>query len=868
MEHSEAATTVADELAEKRKRIEREVGPRPSWFLKPVGWMLSPDLVSNLRSIFRRFTDPRRWMWLDRGRAHIEDGSAKAGRWATIRARTPSTVAAASPDAEPAVDPIAPPPSGELWFDYASDLGDGVAAMYSTAYLLQADLAVAGRGKAAAALPTAAEVIAARAAGKTIALAVVAPRGDGDDALAPARLPRGEFLFVGGDTGYHVADHRTIVTRVQAPFYWAALELESRQLWDPRERRLYGIPGNHDWYDDLDGFSRLFRSARPVNPGPGVPDLRADRYQSARTIDLLGFLRVQHASYLGIALPWRWQLWGLDIYHPLDDRQRRYFGSLCEWSKVNEPIAPPRLIVCTPSPPIAFHKAMPEVAHDDALIALRLPRLYANTDEPNPLAIGACRLDLSGDVHHYARYPAPWDELDPAQGALADVGDPSYPAIVSGLGGAFLHSSDTVLGDHPPVPATVFPAPAVARNATARGTRFDTLLIGGWLRVVPILLTLLFTWVWLQDGLARSAGDRVFDALGFNREVGLFTHERVARYVFAFSAPDPWTLNAFWLKVVVMVVGVTLLIAAFWIARRIADLHARDPRRRRTAGEYERGKRLRNFFDPTRAYWPVTIVAGLGLAVLVVGPDVLTGYEHGGTIDTLALCAILVLPLVAGLATARTLGSHLATGSRRFGGVLAALHLAIQFVTMVMLARVAMHAWWWSAAAVAAYLATNFVLAPLLARAPWSRWVRASITAIVWLALVAALWIGILVGADATMVYAITPAERLVLMGASSVTAMLLGCAHFGWYLAVMSSLGFHNNELGGAARADQFRQFIRFRVTERAVTGYVIGLDQVVDTKHRKHGATLAPFVIDVFEIVPRPAPTVPVDGLDSIVR
>jgi hypothetical protein len=35
---------------------------------------------------------------------------------------------------------------------------------------------------------------------------------------------------------------------------------------------------------------------------------------------------------------------------------------------------------------------------------------------------------------------------------------------------------------------------------------------------------------------------------------------------------------------------------------------------------------------------------------------------------------------------------------------------------------------------------------------------------------------------------------------------------------AAMRSLGFHNNEVGGAARVDRFRQFIRF--TARAPTG------------------------------------------------
>ena len=76
----------AEYKAEKRARILAAVGDRPRFVLEPVGWMLSPELVANLRSIFRRVVNPRRWMWLDRGHAHVEDGQ-HGGRWALVRAR-------------------------------------------------------------------------------------------------------------------------------------------------------------------------------------------------------------------------------------------------------------------------------------------------------------------------------------------------------------------------------------------------------------------------------------------------------------------------------------------------------------------------------------------------------------------------------------------------------------------------------------------------------------------------------------------------------------------------------------------------------------------------------------------------------------
>src|SRR5262245_10342535 len=75
------------ERARRRERIVSEVKERPEHVLRPVGWMLSPELVANLRSIFRKVIDPRRWMWMAGGHAHVEDGDrARGGRWARIQA--------------------------------------------------------------------------------------------------------------------------------------------------------------------------------------------------------------------------------------------------------------------------------------------------------------------------------------------------------------------------------------------------------------------------------------------------------------------------------------------------------------------------------------------------------------------------------------------------------------------------------------------------------------------------------------------------------------------------------------------------------------------------------------------------------------
>ena len=187
--------------------------------------------------------------------------------------------------------PGADPP--EMWFDYIADMGDANEAMYAVAHACQSDLELA--------LPDGAALPTALPADPRWHQAT--PRRAGD---APGNLPRGAFLMAGGDSAYHVADAPTLRDRVQVPFSWAHDDLGCKDHPRPATR-LCGIPGNHDWYDDLEGFARLFRR--------GDSDL-----------GLPGFERVQLASHIAIRLPHGWQLWGLDIYHPgLDRRQRDYF---------------------------------------------------------------------------------------------------------------------------------------------------------------------------------------------------------------------------------------------------------------------------------------------------------------------------------------------------------------------------------------------------------------------------------------------------------------------------------------------------------------------------------------------------------------
>ena len=66
------------------------------------------------------------------------------------------------------------------------------------------------------------------------------------------------MLLFGGDTAYPVATAEEIFRRVVAPWNEVLREVRGEDDY-PGPRILLGIPGNHDWYDGLDGFGRFFR---------------------------------------------------------------------------------------------------------------------------------------------------------------------------------------------------------------------------------------------------------------------------------------------------------------------------------------------------------------------------------------------------------------------------------------------------------------------------------------------------------------------------------------------------------------------------------------------------------------------------------
>src|SRR5262249_834835 len=155
---------------------------------KPVKWLLGRQLLRSLKGIllymaYGNQLDPRDWMQPAVFPKPKGPGCFEFWREQRLKREPPKAREDEVKKSRSEADYWEE--KGGFWFDYISDTGDGTNATYSIAYLCLSDLY-------APHTPKAGDEVKTRLKG----------RGSESDI---SLLPRGEFLFIGGDTAYHVS---------------------------------------------------------------------------------------------------------------------------------------------------------------------------------------------------------------------------------------------------------------------------------------------------------------------------------------------------------------------------------------------------------------------------------------------------------------------------------------------------------------------------------------------------------------------------------------------------------------------------------------------------------------------------------------
>ena len=301
----------------------------------------------------------------------------------------------------------------ELWLDYVADVGDGWSSTYTVAYYLG--------------MPT-----------------LGLKNTDGSEITTQ----RGKVLVFGGDEVYPAASRSEYKRRTILPYSWA-LDHPGSVCPD-----IYAIPGNHDWYDSLESFTRLFIAKSSIG---GLP-------------------AHQKRSYFSIKLPHGWWLLAADVQlgHYIDGPQVKYFQ---EVAKVIGP--DDRVIVCTAEPTWIYDHVYKEMdpTSDDANLDFLVNDILKGKQ---------VKVFLAGDLHHYRRHEA----ADHTQ------------KIIAGGGGAFLHPthgwdvktivSTTATGTQSFAHRASWPSPETSWRLCLRNLLFP---IQNWkFGIAPALAYLLTAW--------------------------------------------------------------------------------------------------------------------------------------------------------------------------------------------------------------------------------------------------------------------------------------------------------------------------------------------------------------------------------------
>jgi 3',5'-cyclic AMP phosphodiesterase CpdA len=295
-------------------------------------------------------------------------------------------------------------PQDEIWLDCLSDLGDGWNATYAVA-----------KAVAESSLPVHDAVT--RPGSETVML-----------------TPRGRVLVIGGDLVYPVASRDEYQARCVQP-YTCALPSTDEPSPD-----YYAMPGNHDWYDGLVSFTRLFCNGRWLG----------------------GWRSRQARSYFALQLPRGWWLLGTDMQldSDIDAPQLAFFRSVAAKMAPTD-----RVIVYGHYPHWIFAKWYGQ--YDSTITENNLKYL----DEK----VLDCRVRvfIAGHLHFYCRHEAPDGRQKITTGGGGAFLHPTHHSDMRQLAGGFTLKSS-------------YPPPAISRRLCWRNLGF--IVKNPWFGVVPGLL--------------------------------------------------------------------------------------------------------------------------------------------------------------------------------------------------------------------------------------------------------------------------------------------------------------------------------------------------------------------------------------------
>jgi len=222
---------------------------------------------------------------------------------------------------------------------------------------------------------------------------------DDNDQLQKVTTQRGKILIFGGDEVYPFPTLAEYTNRFKIPFASASDDLA--EIKKEKERpHLYAIPGNHDWYDGLGNFIKLFCQQRWI----GLWSTQ------------------QHRSYFALPLPNNYWIWATDIQlnSDIDKPQLNYFETIARTRMLEGDT-----IILVTAEPAWVYKQIHKNDRSFDKLQFFIDNYVHNKNECTGKNFKLAAT-LTGDLHHYSRYCS----QDCLQG---------HQYITAGGGGAFLH---------------------------------------------------------------------------------------------------------------------------------------------------------------------------------------------------------------------------------------------------------------------------------------------------------------------------------------------------------------------------------------------------------------------------------------------